>query len=73
MITVGQGPASIVYRGGSVWVANGDGTVTRIDARTGHVVGKPRLAGSRLTDIAVSGRSVLVLREDGVVRRITAR
>ena len=72
-ISVGLGPASIDYGHGSVWVANGnDGTVTRIDARTGHVVGHPRRVGGKLSDIAVSGRYVYVLRADGVVRRISA-
>ena len=73
LISVGLGPASIDYGHGSVWVANGtDGTVTRIDARTGHVVGHPRRVGGKLSDIAVSGRYVYVLRADGVVRRMSA-
>jgi len=40
----------VVSAGGSVWVANtGDGTVTKIDAAAGRVVGKPLpVAGTRL-------------------------
>ena len=73
LTSVGPGPTSLDYGRGSVWVANGeDGTVTRIDARTGRVVGSPRLVGGKLVDITVSGRNVYVLRADGVVRRITA-
>jgi YVTN family beta-propeller protein len=72
LISVGLGPTSVDYGRGSVWVANGtDGTVTQINARTGRVVGRPRLVGGRLTDLTVRGRFVYVLRADGVVRRIT--
>jgi DNA-binding beta-propeller fold protein YncE len=74
LIGVGLGPASIDYGGGKVWVANGgDGTVTRIDAHTGKVVGKPIRVGKQLVDLSVSGRNVLVLRSDGVVRRLPLR
>jgi DNA-binding beta-propeller fold protein YncE len=74
LISVGIGPVSIDYGRGSVWVANGsDGTVTRIEASTGRVVGAARPMGDRLSDIAVSGSDVYVLRADGVVRHIRAR
>jgi YVTN family beta-propeller protein len=72
LITTGLGPASVDYGGGSVWVANGDGTVTQIDAATGRVAAK-RAIGSQLVDVTVSGRSVWVLRADGAVRRFSVR
>jgi virginiamycin B lyase len=73
LISVGIGPVSVDYGNGSVWVANGsDGTVTRIDATTGRVVGRAQRVGERLSDIAVSGNDVYVLRADGVVRRLRA-
>ena len=39
MIEVGSGPLGVAVGAGSVWVANHcDGTVSRIDPKTGHVV-----------------------------------
>ncbi len=72
LITAGLGPSSIGYGAGSVWVANGDGTLAQIDARTGRVAGK-RAVGSQLVDVAVRGRDVWVLGADGRVRRVRAR
>ncbi len=72
LIPVGLGPASLVYGGGVVWVASGDGTVTRIDARSGIVKGKPIPVAKRLNDVTVSGRSAWVLGADGVVRHLVA-
>jgi DNA-binding beta-propeller fold protein YncE len=74
LIDVGLGPASIDYGAGKVWVANGgDGTVTRIDAHTDKLIGEPIKIGKELVDLSVSGRSVFVLRSDGVVRRLLTR
>jgi YVTN family beta-propeller protein len=71
LISVRAAPTSVDYARGSVWVANGgDGTVSRISARTGHAVGNARLVGGTLADLTVSGRYVYVLRGDGAVRRI---
>jgi YVTN family beta-propeller protein len=72
LIAVRVAPTSVEYGGGSIWVANaGDGTVSRISARTGRVVGKARLVAGRLADLTVSGGYLYVLRVDGTVRRIS--
>jgi virginiamycin B lyase len=70
-IQVGLGPVSIEYGAGSVWVANGgDGTVSRIDPRSGQTVGKPIAVGAPLTDLTTRGKAVWVLRGNGQVKRI---
>jgi len=69
-VRVGLGPASLEYGRGSVWVANGDGTVTRIDARSGRVRGKPVRVAKQVTDIAVAGREVWALAGNGTLRRL---
>jgi YVTN family beta-propeller protein len=72
LVSTGLGPASVDYGAGSVWSANGDGTLTQIDGRTGRVVRNRRI-GPRLVDVTVDGRNVWVLGADGRVRRVRAR
>jgi YVTN family beta-propeller protein len=69
-IQVGLGPASIDYGAGSVWVANGDGTVSRIDPHTAGTVGEAIRVGAPLTDLTARGKVVWVLRGTGQVKRI---
>jgi DNA-binding beta-propeller fold protein YncE len=54
--TVGTDPTFLAAAGGLIWVVNqGDGTVTRIDARTGNTVGLPiRITGAG--NLAAAGR-----------------
>jgi YVTN family beta-propeller protein len=72
LITTGLGPSSVEYGAGSVWVANGDGTLTQIDPATGRVTAT-RAVGSQLVDVTVMGNDVWVLRADGGVRHIRVR
>jgi class 3 adenylate cyclase len=58
-ITVGQNPVGVAAGLGSVWVASGDGTVSRIDPLTAKVVETIPVGGS-LGGIAVGGGLVWV-------------
>ena len=58
-ITVGGFPAGVAVAGGSVWVLDAGGTLTRLDATTGTVTGQ-RALGSFGFAIAVSGGAVWV-------------
>jgi DNA-binding beta-propeller fold protein YncE len=55
--TVGTDPAYLAAAGGLIWVANqSDGTVTRIDARTGQTVGLPiRITSDDASNLATAG------------------
>jgi len=70
-IAVGNNPGAIAVGAPSAWVANfDDGTLTRLNAATGAVVGSPSKVGSSPSALAVGGRSVWVGEEssDRVVR-----
>ena len=71
-IHVGNGPDAVTVGQGGVWVANyRDGTVTRIDPSSGHLVGKPIQVGRNPAGIAVGRGSVWVANNgDGTVTRI---
>ena len=71
-ISLPGGPSSIEYGLGLVWVAGENGTVTRLDPRSGALVGGPIEVGGRIADLTVGDGAVWVLRADGRVRRITA-
>jgi streptogramin lyase len=58
-IEVGDGPAGIVVVDGAVWIANGDGTVSRVDATTGRLV-RTIEVGVPLEGIATGSGSVWV-------------
>jgi serine/threonine-protein kinase len=45
-IQVGTNPAGVAVGAGSVWVASGDGTVSRIDPNSGHVVATITVGGT---------------------------
>ncbi len=55
-----------------MWVANSlDGTLTRIDPRSGKVVGEPVEVGGNPSAVAVRGRSAWVtLLADNAVARV---
>jgi YVTN family beta-propeller protein len=58
-ITVGRSPQGIDTGKDSVWVANAlDGTLSRIDARTRRVVGRPVKVGDQPFAVSVRGRTV---------------
>lgn len=59
MIAVGGHPLDVAVGEGSVWVANGNGTVARIDPALGRVVERIRVGGS-LGGIAVGEGAVWV-------------
>ena len=71
-LPVADGPRSISYGNGEVWVACIEaGTVLRIQAGTAEVQGKPIEAGTRPNDVAVGEQGVWVIDNlEGVVRRI---
>jgi virginiamycin B lyase len=59
-IPIGRGGSGIAAGAGSVWVANElDGTITRIDPGTNHVVETIRVGGSP-HDLVVAGGEVWV-------------
>jgi DNA-binding beta-propeller fold protein YncE len=58
-ITVGQNPVDVAVGLGSVWVASGDGTISRIDPIAARVVETIRV-GRNLGGITVSGGTVWV-------------
>jgi hypothetical protein len=58
-ITVGENPVDVAVGLGSVWVASGDGTVSRIDAIAARVV-ETIPVGTSLGGIAIGGASVWV-------------
>lgn len=58
-ITVGQNPVDVAVGSGSVWVASGDGTVSRIDPIAARVIETIRVGGN-LGGIAVGGGLVWV-------------
>jgi DNA-binding beta-propeller fold protein YncE len=57
MIDLGQGQArDIAVADGVVWVPNvGQGTVSRIDARTGRLIGTPIKVGEIEGDVVAKG------------------
>ncbi len=58
-IRVGDGPMDVAVGAGSVWVANADGTVARVDPKWGEVTERIRVGGS-LGGIAVGEGGVWV-------------
>lgn len=59
-IAVGDGPVALAVGAGAVWVANsGDGTVSRIDPRTNHVIATIPV-GHRPQGIAIAAGAVWV-------------
>lgn len=74
-VRVGDSPTAVAVSAGSVWVANtGDGTVSRIDPRSGQPVGAPIGVGEDPGAVAVGAGSVWVANfGDGTVTRINAR
>jgi DNA-binding SARP family transcriptional activator/ABC-type transport system substrate-binding protein len=63
-VSVGAGPARAVAGGGAVWTSNAiDGTVSRIDTRTGNVQTIP--VGSRPAGLAFGGGQLWVADGDG--------
>jgi YVTN family beta-propeller protein len=70
-IQVGDGPKEVALGLGAAWVANTDSnTVTRIDARSGKIVGAPIPTGKTPVGIAVGDGAVWVAnnRDDTVTR-----
>jgi DNA-binding beta-propeller fold protein YncE len=64
-------PLGIGTGGGSVCVANADGTVRRIDPRAAQLVGPPIHVGGYATDVAIDATGIWVAVEgDGSVVRI---
>jgi DNA-binding beta-propeller fold protein YncE len=60
-VGVDRGPVQIAADPDAAWVASADGSVTRIDARTGDV--QSISVGHGLRDVAVSGRRVWVVNQ----------
>jgi len=60
--TVGTDPAYLATAGGLIWVVNQtDGTVTRINDRTGQTVGLPiRITSDDASNLTTAGSSVWV-------------
>jgi YVTN family beta-propeller protein len=73
-VPTGSEPSALAVGAKSVWVANaGDGTVTRIEASSGRVIGDPIRVGGRPTDLAVADGVVWVTNfDDATVTRIDA-
>jgi DNA-binding beta-propeller fold protein YncE len=74
-IKTGRGPVGLASDGRVVWIANSDdGTVTRVDARKGRVIGKPIRVGRGPSSIAIASGSVWVSNHDErTIARIDAR
>jgi DNA-binding beta-propeller fold protein YncE len=61
-LPVGRDPQDIAVGHGSVWVANrGDGTVTRLSARTGRPQGSPISVGGAPGALAITREGLLAL------------
>ncbi len=71
-IPVGREPRGIAVGRGAVWVANSlDGTATRIDPKTGKVVGEPVEVGGNPSAVAVRGGAAWIsLLADNAVARV---
>ncbi len=70
-VAVGRGPSAVAVSGGVVWVANTlDGTITRLDARTGRPLGRAVAIGPGPLAVAGDGRSVWVALGDGSIVRV---
>jgi streptogramin lyase len=73
-VAKGDGPTTIVAGYGSVWVGAGDGTVTRIDERTGRVLRRYHFGGYAFVyGMTVGFGSVWVTPDRSSVVRIDAR
>ncbi len=60
-VRVGREPVALTHGAGAIWVANrGDGTVTRIDATTGRIVGGPVTTGGRPAAVAFGAGALWV-------------
>jgi len=57
-IRVGRNPSRLAAGYGSIWTANNDGTVSRINARTGRVTATLPVTGIRPSDLAVGAGAV---------------
>ena len=78
-VTVGHEPLGVAVADGTVWVANSplsgnhpNGTVSRINAATGTVIGRPIPVPNGPFQIAAGNGSVWVTTLDGQVTRINA-
>lgn len=71
-IPVGREPRGIAVGSGAVWVANSlDGTATRIDPKTGDIVGEPVRIGGNPSAVTVRGTSAwFSLPADNAVARV---
>jgi YVTN family beta-propeller protein len=71
-IRVGDQPSKLAVAAGQVWVTNfGDGTVSRIDPRSGRVVGRAVAVGRRPVGIAFgAGHLWVASLSDGTVTKI---
>ncbi len=71
-IPVGRDPRGIAVGRGAVWVANSlDGTATRIDPKSGKVVGEPVEVGGNPSAVAVrAGTAWFSLLADNAVARV---
>jgi YVTN family beta-propeller protein len=70
-IKVPNGPSTIEYGFGLLWIASEAGYVTRLDPRTGKVKGLPIRLGGSVSDLAVGDDAVWVLRGDGKIHRLS--
>lgn len=72
-VPVGDGPQAVAVADDVVWVANLDGSVSRIDARNGQLVDRKISISRRLNGIATDGGAVWVIDTRGdIVLRIDA-
>lgn len=73
-VDVGGGPIGLAYDGRTIWVANSDdGTVSRLDARSGRRIGPPIRVGKGPIGVAVLDGTVYVANQDDLtVTRIDA-
>ena len=69
-IGIDRGPARLAVGEGAAWVANGDGTIARIDAETNDV--EIITVAHRLKDIAVGGGAIWVSAATGLSSRARA-
>lgn len=74
VVTVGLRPGRVAIGEGGVWVLNGDGTVTRVDAKTNKVSATITIGGETAGgDIAVGAGSVWVSLPGAPIVRIDPR
>ncbi|MEA2137380.1 MAG: virginiamycin lyase, partial [Solirubrobacteraceae bacterium] len=67
-VDVGTDPVAVAVGAGAVWVVDAaDGTLTKIDPKTGTVDGKPRRVGGGPFAVAVGAGAVWVACGDGAI------